>query len=562
MVINKVEISRYDCFKENNWITFDTKVLFTMVIGRNNTGKTFFTKLLENAFVDKGQTITTPISKNEIPEIRVTITLDEQDLRKTFQSSVTSIIDYTQTYGSDLDRARHFLLGRQLEIIFSSDETFVSSKVIGEIVNDRLVTSSISTLAKNLINQIGNNLEIAKFIRINSERNITAEKEDEAAQVGADGTGSTSKIEYLLHNANGEEKLIENDLLKSLNSILGIDGGFIKISARRTNGVYEIYLLENGREDSFPLSQLGSGIKTIVQVLLTLLIHKNEENVVFCFEELENSLHPSLQRNLFDYLYTYSEEHKQKIIVTTHSSVPLNIVLGKKDTQVIHITKAENVSHAETITDFSSSKNVLDDLGIKASDILQTNGIIWVEGPSDMVYIEKWLSLFGCKYKEGVHYSYLYTGGKNLANYSASEDQDKLIKMLLVNRNAILVSDRDEADGSTPLDGFKQKIIKEMTSKGLHCWVTDGREIENYLKNETVKKLYPEYSGTKGEYDDFGLAIANVYKSFEDNKKHFAERITEKMKADDLDILKLRTRIESLNDLIETWNTPSAKNDD
>jgi hypothetical protein len=31
------------------------------------------------------------------------------------------------------------------------------------------------------------------------------------------------------------------------------------------------------------------------------------------------------------------------------------------------------------------------------------------------------------------------------------------------------------------------------------------------------------------------------------------------MKADDLDILKLRTRIENLNDLIETWNTPSAK---
>ena len=32
---------------------------------------------------------------------------------------------------------------------------------------------------------------------------------------------------------------------------------------------------------------------------------------------------------------------------------------------------------------------LVDDLGIKASDILQSNGIIWVEGPSDRIYINK-----------------------------------------------------------------------------------------------------------------------------------------------------------------------------
>ena len=37
----------------------------------------------------------------------------------------------------------------------------------------------------------------------------------------------------------------------------------------------------------------------------------------------------------------------------------------------------------------SDNYDVLDDLGAKASDIFQSNGIIWVEGPSDRIYIKK-----------------------------------------------------------------------------------------------------------------------------------------------------------------------------
>jgi putative ATP-dependent endonuclease of OLD family len=559
MKINKIEISNYDCFQKDDWIVFDNNVLFTVVIGRNNAGKTFFTKLLEKAFT-KNDNHPAPFTyEDETPKIRANVTIEDDDLLPTFSKNGRSFLNYGVYSPTDFERAEQLLNGKRMIITFSSDGTMISSAFVDGAPNDQLIEMKIDNFGENLKTKLIKSLLVTKFVRINSERDIGPEKENEKAELEPNGDGATSIIEFILHNEYGKDRLITNDLLRSLNNILGVDGGFSEISAKRKNGVYQIFLLESGKDESLPLSQLGSGIKTIVHVLLTLLTNTTEKNTVFCFEELENSLHPSLQRNLFDYLYTYSEEHKQKIIVTTHSSVPLNIVLGKENTQVIHITKTNNVSHAETITDFSSSKNVLDDLGIKASDILQTNGIIWVEGPSDRAYIEKWLSLFGCKYKEGVHYSYLYTGGKNLANYSASEDQDKLIKMLLVNRNAILVSDRDEADGSTPLDGFKQRIVKELTSKGLHCWVTDGREIENYLKDETVKKLYPEYSGTKGEYDDFGSAISNVYKSFEDNKKHFAERITEKMKTEDLDILKLKTRIKNLNDLIEVWNTPSAR---
>lgn len=37
--------------------------------------------------------------------------------------------------------------------------------------------------------------------------------------------------------------------------------------------------------------------------------------------------------------------------------------------------------------DYKGGADALDDLGVKASDLLQANGIIWVEGPSDRAYI-------------------------------------------------------------------------------------------------------------------------------------------------------------------------------
>ena len=33
---------------------------------------------------------------------------------------------------------------------------------------------------------------------------------------------------------------------------------------------------------------------------------------------------------------------------------------------------------------------MLNDLDVRASDLLQSNGIIWVEGPSDRIYIKRW----------------------------------------------------------------------------------------------------------------------------------------------------------------------------
>ena len=94
------------------------------------------------------------------------------------------------------------------------------------------------------------------------------------------------------------------------------------------------------------------------------------------------------------------------------------------------------------------NSEILDDLDVKASDLFQTNGIIWVEGPSDRLFILRWLEVFtDNKFREGIDFQFLYYGGRLLAHYEASEslsaDHD-LINILTTNRNAVLVMDSDK----------------------------------------------------------------------------------------------------------------------
>lgn len=55
--------------------------------------------------------------------------------------------------------------------------------------------------------------------------------------------------------------------------------------------------------------------------------------------------------------------------------------------------KNNQVSTIQRIDNYFSKSELLNDLDIRASDLLQSNGIVWVEGPSDRVYVKRWIEL-------------------------------------------------------------------------------------------------------------------------------------------------------------------------
>ncbi len=68
---------------------------------------------------------------------------------------------------------------------------------------------------------------------------------------------------------------------------------------------------------------------------------------------------------------------------------------------------------------------ILDDLGVMSGDLVQANGLIWVEGPSDRIYIRTWMeSLSRSRGQpapiERVHYAFVSYGGTLLNHLSLS----------------------------------------------------------------------------------------------------------------------------------------------
>jgi hypothetical protein len=403
-----------------------------------------------------------------------------------------------------------------------------------------------------------------KYRRLNAERDVVPEIESESEELHTNGDGASNLIRKFINYSERDEKLIEVKLLEQLNKIMFPEACFERILVQQIQKedemLWEIFL-EEKNSGRFALSQSGSGLKTIILILLNLLIvpetvaYKNKK-IVYAFEEIENNLHPALQRKIFSYLYDYSVNNDVCIFVTTHSHVAINTYFNKERATIYHVVKSNNESTIKAVENHLDKIQILDDLEVKASDILQSNGIIWVEGPTDRIYIKKWLAVF-CDntFIEGEHYQFLYYGGK-LLYYYTMDQIDNLINILLTNRNAIIVIDSDKRNKYSKNNSTKKRISKEFDKNKCFCWITKGKEIENYLSYRDISDCFGYKLNTNcGQYEPFNEYIEDKYKSYATKKVEFAQTLEKHItKANSIDILDLSTQITSVYESIKKWN--------
>lgn len=523
---------------------------FNVIIGKNNTGKT--------SFIDMIDYLINPVDfikrKNiqSTPEIQFAVALDEQHIEVGFNKNTTSMF-----FGNHYAYGMHFV-GREIYLMFQGDKvtgkTSFSARYVGE-----------EAQWKKVIGSYHNEWAHYKMFRLTAERDIQPEKENPVLTLQSNGVGASNLIRGIINQVGYDEHLIEDSLLKHLNYIMGNDASFSRIQVQQNlteeESTWEIFLEEKdaGR---FALSQSGSGLKTIILVLLNLLIvpklpENKDKTCIFAFEELENNLHPALQRRLFDYLYHFSISSHTPIFLTTHSHVAIDMFCSRQNAQVLHVTKENHVSKIKRAESFFDKKAILDDLCVKASDLFQSNGIIWVEGPSDRIYINQWLKIFcDSKYQEGRDFQYLYYGGRLLAHYSVEELTNK-INILTTNHNSAIIIDSDKRKRSDDINDTKKRIEREFKQQKLFCWITAGKEIENYLPREAINEITVTPLNKKcGVFDLFPKYIERVYPNFVNDKVGFAKKIVPHITVQNSEnILDLKQQIEHLYKQIEEWNS-------
>jgi hypothetical protein len=189
-----------------------------------------------------------------------------------------------------------------------------------------------------------------------------------------------------------------------------------------------------------------------------------------------------------------------RFIITTHSAP----VVDSADAEVIHIKHSGESSRISSVLIRADMHQAIDDLGYRPSDLVQSNFILWVEGPSDRIYLNHWLGLAFPSFREGIDYTILFYGGRLLSHLAFSADQSRLIQVLEVNRHAAIVMDSDRRSKSAKLNPTKERIRAECEERGIFVWITQGREIENYISNATLQELqkrFPNIKAPASKYD-------------------------------------------------------------
>lgn len=544
--LTRMVFSGYKSF--NDYAVLEKLGNVNLIIGKNNSGKSSILDITEYIF-DK-----TLILSQKPEEVIVGQVLTESAITTAFDKHTSGgeIGGNYYAYGSRFkDNDMSYKILRKMESGYSTTHVKNDIDLVGVIDGNRARNQFVRAFTA-LYSTLPSGVR-----KIAAERNIVPE-EQIGCEVQPNGIGATSIISTYLNDSKKDETLIEERLLSVFNMILGEDAHFDSIKVQQVEQpdksfLWEIFLSENGAR--YPLSKMGSGLKTILLVLINLLVcTKEKETKIFLFEELENNLHPALQRRLFNYIYDYAMEQDIVVFMTSHSHVSINCYFDKESANIYHVEKNNGISTVKKIENYLDKAELLDDLDVRASDLLQSNGIIWVEGPSDRIYIKKWISLLDSTLKENEHYQFAYYGGRLLSHYTASMEENDLIKILLTNRNSAIVIDSDKRNKQMSINATKKRVQSEFEENNLFCWITKGKEIENYISNRTINEYYASSLTQVKPYELFPDYINALCNNFSSQKVKFAQDITDKMTLEDITILDLKDKVSKLISIIKKWN--------
>ena len=555
------EIFNFKCFDETG--SGRLRLLpINFVIGRNNAGKSAVVDFID-LFLSKTQPYDSlkHSCKGNTPSFHLSQQLLADDLQSIFQANVN---------GGALN-GNHWAIRSTFH---NTTATFHEGpgvvRSVAEMENPSGLHQDVFDAARNMISAgIKWPLNGLGMTRVAAERDVRPEQMSNSQNIQPNGGGLTNAIARQIADVTLKREVIEQQVLADLNEIYQGDAEFIDILTRIDGqNNWEVYLRERDKGD-IRLSESGSGLKTalLIATLIRLRPPGQWRRQIFAIDEPENNLHPALFRRLLEYLARVREEFGFVLLVTTHSPVGIDWAARRENSQVVHVTHDGARAKARIADGYGAGRDILDDLDIRASDLLQANGIIWVEGPSDRIYLRRWLDLYSDEtIKEGIHYTIMFYGGKLLSHLAgnAPDAEKELIALLAMNRNAALLVDSDRRlagiskTGATRkprmnINGTKKRIKDELEAQGGLVWITEGKEVENYIPISVCSALVGQPVPAVTEFDS--IIELPLLKAFREDKVKFAHSVTAALKREDLsDILDLEVQLEKLAVRIRSWN--------
>ena len=528
MKVDSVHFKGHLCFKKE-WSGFDTIKPINVIIGRNNSGKSHLLDLVEalcdNKLEGRGW------------EYRFRGVLDEPSLRQQFDEYTSGGV----LGGNHWNDHGKYFIGVEISWETDKDGKPLNFQFPGGFHPEYLPSPNKMKARLSVIGQAVetpiHELTRTSFRRLLADRDIRIAPPSPDLSLSPDGGGASNIIRRFLNSSSEKfsTEVIDQDLLNALNNVFRNDGRFTGIRVQEhdegtseARGSWEVYLGEE-KKGLIPLSKSGSGLKTVLLVLLNLIVipeieEKEKSQFTFAFEELENNLHPALLRRLLQYLEKYAVENESTLFLTTHSSTTLDLFGASKNAQIIHVVHDGGSARSAPVSAHFDRLGVLSELGAKPSDLLQANGIVWVEGPSDRIYLNRWIDLrSGGRLQEGRDYQCAFYGGSLLARlqFTSPEEADAdLANLFQVNPNIVVVCDGDRTSKRARIKDRVRRIHREVEKiPNGHVWITSAKEIENYIPGSVLNDAFHQSSlPDLDQYEPFFPSERGASKSYVERK--------------------------------------------
>ncbi|GCL43297.1 SMC domain protein [Dolichospermum planctonicum] len=129
---------------------------------------------------------------------------------------------------------------------------------------------------------------------------------------------------------------------------------------------------------ALPLSSCGSGVSQVLAIVYILVSSIHEPRTII-IDEPQSFLHPGAARKLIE---TIKQFPQHQYFIATHSP---EIITAANPSNIIKLQYENCQTTALRIDtkDIESQNEILDELGIRLSDVFGADNILWVEGPTE-----------------------------------------------------------------------------------------------------------------------------------------------------------------------------------
>lgn len=286
--------------------------------------------------------------------------------------------------------------------------------------------------------------------------------------------------------------LIEGRLVSRMESIseVEVDPGAIDMGKAFTPS---ITIKDHSTEASVPVGERGSGVGSMFVLSLVEAYRERhvDEGYFLLFEEPGVWLHPEAKREMLGSLKQIARSGGQ-IMLSTHSP----IFIDRRGRGDLHLIKREGGKTSTRMIN-EDYLSAVEELGARNSDILQSDFVIYTEGPSDASilktvareYVEDWV-------RKNVTIQHL--GGTG--NIQSCDPKD----LEGINHNFCFLLDSDRRyEGASPSNAV-QEIQEDCNGLRASVHILEKREIENYFSSIGINQTLGLDVDTDfvGGYDD------------------------------------------------------------